>query len=210
MRKKELHSVYDVKIRGYKIEQSGDSFLHSFTPASTETIYQFFGNSVPVLIEGEHYNVAYSLTADGKNIVDPSVLSLASEVNPILSYLAAKNLAIEKFEEEKEKNDTRTQHEGTGDYFWAKKQAWRLFGAFMSEGSFIRYLEEISHPSVPCLMVPEDHPPSWSTAYAESGLEEAAFRLISTARKKTPTLYSSELYSKTFAIKGISAISHKK
>lgn len=210
MRKKELHSVYDVKIRNYNIQKCGNTFLHSFTPATTETIYQFQGDSVPVLIEGEHYNIAFTPAADGINVVDPSVLSFASAVNPMLSYLAAKKLAIEKFAEEKEKNDTRCRHEGTGDYFWAKKQAWRLFGAFMSEGSFIQYLDEIGHRSVPCRMVPDDHVPSWSTAYAESGLEEAAFLLVSTAQKATSVLYKSMVYSKTFAIKGIPAISHKK
>ncbi len=210
MKKRDLHSVYDVKIRNYKIEQSGDSFLHSFTPATTETIYQFQGDSAPVLIEGEHYNVAFTPTTEGRNIVDPSVLSLASVVNPMMSYLAAKKLASEKFAEEKEKNDTRVRHDGTGDYFWAKKQAWRLFGAFMSEGPFIRYLDEIGHVSVPCIMISDDHSPSWSTAYAESGLEEAAFRLVSTAQRATSVLYTSTVYTKTFAIKGIPAISHKK
>jgi hypothetical protein len=211
MRSKKLQTVYNVVASNYSIQKLPEGkYLHSFTPFTTNTVYEFIENEVPVITEGKNYNIGYTQMPDGRKIVDPSALALASAVNPMLSYLYAENLANEKYAEEKEKNDTRVLHQATDDYYWAKKHAWRMFGAFMAEDAFIKYLDEIEHKSVPCIMTPPDHPRTQSTAYAETGLEEAAYLLLSTAVKVNASMYKSDHYSGKFIIKGLNAISHKK
>lgn len=211
MKSRDLHTVYDVIVSNYSIRKTSDGkYKHSFTPATTKTIYEFLANEAPVVKEGEHYNIGFTPMPDGRNIIEPSALALSSAVNPMLSYLSAKSYAKEKFDEEKMKNDTRVQHLATDDYYWAKKHAWRMYGAFMAKDAFIQYLDEIGHKSIPCVVNPPDRPSSSSTAYAETGLEEAAYLLLTTAQKISASLYKSPLFSKKFTIKGISAISHKK
>ena len=211
MKSPDLHTVYSLTARDYQIEAlPNGKFRHSFSPESTGTVYEFEANEEPVIIEGQNYNVGFKRNAAGRNIVDRSTLSLASVVNPTLSYLAAQSLALEKHHEEKAKNDARVTHAATDDYYWGKKHAWRMFGAFMAEDAFIAYLDESGHKSVPCTMYVEGYPPGESTAYAETGLEDAAYLLLTTAVKQTKTLYQSPHYSGRFTIYGINAISHKK
>ena len=211
MKAADLHTIYSLTARNYQIEElPNGKYRHSFSPETTGTVYEFEANEAPVIIEGENYNIGFRRNAAGRNIVDRSALSLASVVNPMLSYLAAQSIALEKQPEEKAKNDARVVHAATDDYYWGRKYAWRMFGAFMAENAFIAYLDESGHKSVPCTMQMDGYPPGESTAYAETGLENAAYLLLTTAEKVTKTLYESPHYSGRFTIKGINAISHKK
>lgn len=213
MRSKDLQAAYNIVASNYTISKLSDGkYLHKFTPASNvNTIFEFVASEARAIEENENYNIGYAQMDDGRRVVDPSAMSLASAVNPMLSYLYAENLAKQKYAEEKEKNDTRVQHqENDGEYYWGKKHAWRMFGAFMAEDAFLKYLDEIGHKSVVCVMVPPDKPRSISKAYAETGLEKAAFLLLSTAIKVNKSMFKSEHYSGRFIIKGASSISHRK
>lgn len=213
MKSKNLYTIHDLIVTDYTITKlPGGTALHQFRPATTSTIYEFEANAVPVVKEGERYNVGFTVAPDGRNIIDRSALSPSASVNPMFSYIAAQQLAGERYEEEREKNDRRVVHAATDDYYWGKKYAWRMFGACIAQPAFHAYLQEISHPSVVCVTSDPDYPSSntESIAYAETGLEEAIKNLITSAKKTTAAYYKSPLYSKKFSIKGINAITHKK
>ena len=213
MKSRELHTIHDVIVTAYTITPlPGGKALHRFRPATTSTVYEFEANAVPVVKEGERYNIGFTVTPDGRNVIDPSALSPSALVNPMFSYIAAQQFAEEKYDEEREKNDRRVSYSATDDYYWGKKYAWRMFCACIAQDAFISYLEEIAHPSVPCITSDPDYPQSntQSTAYAETGLEDAARNLIASAVKVSGTYYKSPLYSRRFAIRGLNAISHKK
>jgi len=213
MKSAELHTIHDVIVTGYTVTSLPNGrALHRFHPATTSTIYEFEANNVPILTEGEHYNIGFTVTPDGRNVIEPSALSPTSKVNPTLSYMFAQKLAEEKYDEERAKNDKRVIHNATdGDYYWGKKYAWRMFGACIARDAFDSYLEEIGHPSTPCITRDPDKPFSneESIAYAETGLADAVDELISTA-VKVGRYYQSPRYSRQFTIKGISAITFKK
>jgi hypothetical protein len=213
MKSNELHTIHDVIVTDYTITKlPGGTARHQFRPSTTSTIYEFEANAVPVVKEGGRYNIGFTVTPDGRNVIDHSALSPSGLVNPMFSYIAAQQIASEKYDEEHEKNDRRVSHAATEDYYWGKKYAWRIFGACIAKEAFFSYLEEIHHPSVPCITQDSDYPASntQSIAYAETGLEEAVKRLIASATKVTGAYYKSPLYSKKFAIKGINALTHKK
>lgn len=150
--------------------------------------------------------------AAGRNIIDLSALSPTSQVNPMLSFLAAQHIARGNHTIEKAKNDQRVTHAATDGYYWGKKYAWRMFGTVIAKGAFFEYLEEIGHQSVPCITRDPDLPYSndESTAYAEHGLEDVVRNLIASAVKVSPAYFKSPLYSKKFTIKGINALTDKK
>ena len=145
-------------------------------------------------------------------IGDLSALSLTSQVNPMLSFLAAQQIAKGNYAAEKAKNDQRVTHSAKDGYYWGKKYAWRMFGTVIAKEAFFQYLDEIGHPSVPCITRDPDLPYSndQSTAYKEDGLEEAMRNLIVSATKASAAYFKSPLYSKKFTIKGINAITDKK
>lgn len=213
MKSAELHTIYDVIVTDYRITPLPNGRAHHcFHPATTNTLYEFEANNTPVVVEGERYNIGFTVTAAGKNLIDQSALSPSSKVNPTLSYLFAQKLAEEKFQEEKAKNDTRVIHNATdGEYYWGKKYAWRMFGACIARDAFDSYLDEIGHPSTPCITRDPAKPYSndQSVAYAETGLADAIENLISSA-VKVGRHYKSPLYSRQFTIKGINAITFKK
>ena len=213
MKSRDLFTIHDLIASNYKITKlASGTYRHQFTPATTSTIYEFEANATPVIIEGERYNIGYSVDLTGRNIIDLSALSLTSLVNPMLSFLAAQHIAKGNHAVEKAKNDQRVTHSATDGYYWGKKYAWRMFGTVIAKDAFFQYLEEIGHPSVPCITRDPDLPYSndQSTAYAETGLEEAMRNLIASSTKTSAAYFKSPLYSKKFTIKGLNALTDKK
>lgn len=209
MRARDINTQHDLIVSNYKIEKMGDKFIHSFTPKTTETIYRLETTTeTPVAVEGLHYNVGY-IPEDGYRRVDLSSLSRTSDLNPLLSLSVALELGQSNLEVEKAKNEARLTHDATDGYYWAKKQAWRIYGMCIGKDAFINYLKEIKHPSIPCTMQKEGFAPSPSTAYLDEGLVDAMEKLIGSAVKKG-RYYQSPYYSKKFNIDGIAAISDKK
>ena len=213
MKSRDLFTIHDLIASNYTITKlTSSTYKHQFTPATTSTVYEFEANVTPVIVEGERYNIGYTVDSSGRNIIDLSALSLTSQVNPMLSFLAAQHIANGNLSVEKAKNDQRVTHSATDGYYWGKKYAWRMFGTVIAKEAFFQYLEEIKHPSVPCITKDPDLPYSNdpSTAYAEKGLEDAMRNLITSAKKVTPAYFKSPLYSKKFTIKGLNALTDKK
>lgn len=213
MKSRDLFTIHDLIASNYKITKlASGKYHHQFTPATTATVYEFEANATPVVVEGERYNIGYSVDDAGRNIIDLSALSLTSQVNPMFSFLAAQHIAAGNHAIEKAKNDQRVTHTAKDGYYWGKKYAWRMFGTVIAKSAFFEYIEEIGHPSVPCITRDPDLPYSndESTAYAEHGLEEAMRNLIASATRASAAYFRSPLYSKKFAIKGINALTDKK
>ena len=213
MKSRELFTIHDLIASNYSITKlASGKYRHQFTPATTATIYDFEANATPVVTAGERYNIGYTVDDDGRNIIDLSALSPTSQVNPMLSFLAAQHIAQGNRPAEKAKNDQRVSHSATDGYYWGKKYAWRMYGTVIAKSAFFKYLEEIDHPSVPCITRDPDlpYPNDKSTAYAEHGLEEAVRNLIASATKASAAYFKSPLYSKKFAITGINALTDKK
>jgi hypothetical protein len=213
MKSRDLFTIHDLIARNYKIIQlPNGKYLHSFTPKTTNTVYEFEASSSPVIEERERYNIGFSIDQKGKNIIELAALSKTAEVNPFFSYAFAQQIARENKSTEKIKNDQGVTHNATDGYYWGKKYAWRMFGSAISKDAFYSYLEEINHPSVSCTTNNPDLPyqSEPSTAYKEEGLEEAMRDLISSARKISLAYYKSPLYSRKLSIKGVKAITDKK
>ncbi|MEO5793956.1 MAG: hypothetical protein ABIP34_02695 [Rhodoferax sp.] len=121
MKSSEFFTIHDLIASNYTITKlAAGNYLHQFTPATTATIYQFEANAPEVIVEGERYNIGYTVNAAGKNIIDPSLLSKTSQVNPMFSFVAAQHLANGAYTAEKAKNDQRVTHSATDDYYWGK------------------------------------------------------------------------------------------
>jgi len=214
MKSRELFTTHDLIASNYTIVPiSGGKCRHTFTPATTSTVYEFEANSSPVIVEGERYNIGFFVDSSGRNIVELAALSKVSDVSPMFSFIAAQQLAKEIRSAEKAKNDQRVSHSAKDGYYWGKKYAWRMFGMVIPKEAFYQYLEEIGHPSVPCITSNPDLPYASneaSTAYKEKGLEEAVRNLISSAKKVSAAYYKSPLYSRKFSIRGLNAITDKK
>ena len=213
MKSRELFTIHDLIASNYTITKlSSGKYRHQFTPATTATIYEFEANATPQLIEGERYNIGYTVDAAGRNIIDLSALSPTSQVNPMLTFLAAQHVAKGTYAAEKAKNDQRVTHSATDGYYWGKKYAWRMFGTAIAKEAFYQYLEEVKHPSVPCITRDPDLPygNDESVAYAEHGLEDAMKNLIASATRASSAYFKSPLYSRKFTIKGINALTDKK
>jgi hypothetical protein len=213
MKSRSLKTIHDLIVSDYSITPLGmGKFIHSFKPATTETRYQFEASGTPELVEGERYNIGFYVDDAGNKIIDTSCLSKNTEINPMINYWYANELARSRHDINKGKNDARVQHTAKDGYYWGKKYAWREFGLVISKDAFYAYLKEISHPRVDCITNNPDmgfmNEPS--TAYKEDGLAGAINALIASAEKKTKVRYKSPLYSKQFAIKGIEAITDKK
>ena len=214
MKSRDLHTIHDLIVTNYQVTlQPTGKFLHQFNPQTSDRVYQFEGNSAPVLVNGDRYNVGYRLQADGRCIVDVSALGKVDTVNKILSYLASKQQASDTLEENTAKNDQRVTHHATdGGYYWGKKYAWRRYGLAIAKDAFYSYLEHIRHPSVPCTTSNPDLPYASndrSIAYLDHGLEKAMDELIETA-VKTGRYFQSPLYPRKFQIQPINSIKDKK
>ena len=212
LKSRNLYTIHDLIISNYTITAIGNGkFKHSFTPKTTNTVYEFEGNNSPIVEEGERYNIGYNVV-NGKNIIEQSALSKTTEVNPIFSFMYAQQLANENKILEKDKNETRVSYNTNNGYYWGKKYAWRMFGSVISKAAFYKYMDESNHPSIPCIINNPDLPykNEESIAYKEEGLEEKIRNLISTAVLSGQVYYKSPLYSKRFSIRGIKAITDKK
>lgn len=213
MKSRDLFTIHDLIASNYTITKlASGAYRHQFTPATTATIYEFEANATPVLIQGHRYNIGFTVDSANRNIVDLSALSPTSQINPMLSFLAAQHIALGNRATEKAKNDNRVTHFAKDDYYWGKKYAWRMFGTAIPQSAFHQYLNEIGHPSVPCITRDPDLPygNDESFAYAEHGLEDAVKNLIASAIKASAAYFKSPLYSKKFTIKGINALTDKK
>lgn len=214
LKSRELKTIFDLIVTKYQILAIGNGkFEHSFTPSTTNTVYKFIANGTPELVEGERYNIGFFEDAAGNKIVDPSCLSINSEVDKNISFQYASLLSKEKHNSNKLKNDQRVNHTAQDGYYWGKKYAWREYGLFISKDVFYRYLEEINHPMTECLTINPDLPFNGneaSIAYKDDGLMDAVKKLVESAERVSKVYFKSPLYSKKFAIRGIQAITDKK
>ena len=194
-------------VSNYKIEPgSGGKFLHSFTPESTHTVYQFLANAQPLLVEGERYNIGYNVHG-GSNWVDTSATAKADDVDPIKSFYVANILGEELRSVETAKSIDRVTYPELDSFYLGKKYAWRIYGMAIARDTFDTYLKDIRHPFVPCLTEG-----STSIAYKEEGLKEAMKLLLDSLVHVSSNRYKSELVhsKKWFQVKGISSITDKK
>lgn len=121
MKSRELLTINDLIASNYTITKlASGNYLHKFTPATTATVYEFEANATPVIVEGERYNIGYTVDSKGRNIIDLSALSPTSQVNPMLSFLAAQQIAKGNYTVEKAKNDQRVTHSAKDGYYWGK------------------------------------------------------------------------------------------
>ena len=213
MKSRVLFTRHDVIVTDYNVTPLGPmKFRHRFQTKTTGTVYEFeTTNSAPAVIDGERYNIGFE-EIGGKNIVEPSALSKASDVNPIISLMAAKQMSKENDQINRGKNSARVSHNATDGYYWGKKYAWRQFGLVIAKNAFYAYLDEIGHPKVSCVTSNPDMPYANdpSVAYREQGLEAAIDELIYNAQSAGKRYFNSPRYSKKFQIRGINAITDKK
>jgi len=207
MKSRELLTTPVLIVTNYKIApHASGKFLHTFTPETTGTVYQFIANREPVLEVGQRYNIGYTVE-DGVNLVDVAASARADAVDKAKSFYVAKVLGQELRAVETKKSEERVVHNARDGRYLGKKYAWRIYGMAIAREAFDTYLEDIKHPAVPCST--EGSP---SVAYKEAGLEAAMDALCNSAtringnRFKSPLLPSKDW----FQIKGISAITDKK
>lgn len=207
MKSRELHTTPVVVVTNYRIApHCGGKFLHSFTPESTNTTYQFVANQEPLLEDGERYSFGYTVDSAVK-WVDTSAIAKAESVDPDASFYVARVLGVELREVESRKSDERVAHTAQNGYYLGKKYAWRIYGMALPRDVFDLYLEHIGHPCVPCLT-----DGSRSVAYLEEGLASSIERLRTSLVRVANNRFKSSLVPqrKWFRIKGISAITDKK
>lgn len=208
MKSRDLLTTPVLIVSNYQIvPHPSGRFLHSFTPETTPTVYQFLANREAVLEAGERYNIGYSIDENGANWVDVSATAKADDVDPQVSYYVARKLGKEAFSVETQKSNDRVTHNAKDGHYLGKKYAWRIYGMAVARDTFDAYLEDINHPSVPCFT--EGSP---SVAYKEAGLEAAIKALIDSAVRVGGNRFRSPLLpsKRWFQIKGISAITDKK
>lgn len=214
MKSRDLRTIHDLIVSNYTVVPlPSGRHLHQFTPSTTSTIYQFeTNNSSLELVNGDRYNIGFVLEADGRRVIEPSSLGRADTADKSLSYMAAQKISSDKLAENKGKNDSRVKHQAKDGYYWGRKYAWRRYGLVISKNAFFKYLEEINHPSIPCITTNADigvYSNEHSIAYKDDGLKEAMDALIETA-EYLGRYYKSEVYSKSFQVRPINAISDKK
>lgn len=207
MKSRALHTTPVVVVTNYRVASHPDGkFLHSFTPESTNTTYQFIANQEPLLEDGERYSFGYAIDNSVK-WVDTSAIAKAESVDPDSSFYVARALGDELREVESRKSDERVAHTAQNGHYLGKKYAWRIYGMALPRDVFDLYLEHIDHPRVPCFT---DGSPS--IAYLEDGLASAIERLRTSLARVANNRFKSSLVPqrKWFRIKGISAITDKK
>ncbi|MBX9735073.1 MAG: hypothetical protein K2X37_13530 [Chitinophagaceae bacterium] len=207
MKSRELLTTPVLIVSNYKITPvSGGKFLHTFSPETTGTIYQFIANQEPLLDAGQRYNIGFEVR-DGCNWVDMSATTKADLVDKNSSFYVAKALGEQCRDVETQKSVQRVVHSAKDGCYLGKKYAWRIYGMAIAREAFDAYLIDIRHPSVPCYT--EGSP---SIAYKEDGLADAMEALCQSAVHIDGNRFKSSLMpSKSwFQIKGISAITDKK
>lgn len=209
MKSRELKTVPLLVVADYKIiKQSSGKYLHSFHPASTDTLYQFEGAEGPILKNGRRYNISYFENGE-KNWVDVSSIADAADVDPQESFLVSRTFGEKLREVETSKSRTRVTVKGgdPGNAYLGKKYAWRIYGMALARDTFDDLLAVIGHPTVACMT---DGAPS--IAYAESGIHDAMKRLFDSLIPKGGNRFSSPILPKRawFQVKGVTAITDKK
>lgn len=209
MKSRHLLTTPTVVVTNYKIESHPEGkHLHSFTPASTNTKYQFIANGEAVLKEGERYNFAYRVE-NGVNWVDPSAIAEAESVDPESSFYVARIHGQEIRDIELRKSNERTTHSAKDGTYLGRKYAWRIYGMAVPREVFELYLDTIKHPITSCITGA-----SQSIAYKEEGLQEAMQTLLSSLERvdSKKNNFKSVLIPQRnwFQVKGISAITDKK
>lgn len=198
MKSRELKTIHNLIVSNYKMlpTQNEGKFLHTFTPETTDTVYNFQANGIAMLECGQAYNVGYYEDESRSRVVELSVTSKIEAVDPSFSYAHAKFMANLNSKINKEKNDIRVKHSAKDGYYWGKKYAWRQFGLALPKNAFFAYLEHIEHPSTPCKTTNPDLPyqNEDSIAYKEEGLENAINDLINSSYKATNSYFKSPLY----------------
>jgi len=179
MKSRELLTTPVLIVSNYRIipYQNG-KFLHSFTPETTGTVYQFIANQERLLEEGQRYNIGYTVD-NGANWVDMAATAKATDVDPVKSHYVATILGEQLRDVETEKSKSRVVHQPVSGFYLGKKYAWRIYGMAIGRDTFDEYLKAIQHPSVPCHT--EGSP---SIAYKEDGLSAAMDALIQSLQRK--------------------------
>ena len=207
MKSRELLTTPVLIVTNYRIvPHASGKFLHSFTPETTSTVYQFIANQEPVLETGQRYNIGYTVDG-GVNWVDVAATAKADAVDKDKSFYVAKLLGEEARAVETQKSDERVVHSAKDGHYLGKKYAWRIYGMAIAREAFDTYLEDIKHPTVPCFTEGSN-----SIAYKELGLEAAMDALRKSATRIGGNRFRSPLMPSKdwFQIKGISAITDKK
>lgn len=207
MKSRQLHTVPVVVVNNYQVTPHQDGkFLHSFTPESTQTVYQFLSNREPILVDGERYSLGYTVDG-GINWVDVSAIAEAEAVDPESSFYVAKVLGQELREVEVLKSSVRVTYAAKEGLYLGRKYAWRIYGMAVPREVFDFFLEHTGHPQVPCFT---DGSPS--VAYKEDGLAAAVEKLRASLKKVANNRFTSPLVpqKKWFHVKGIHAITDKK
>lgn len=209
MKSRHLHTTPVIIITNYTITlHTSRKYLHSFTPENTPTRYEFLANKEPLLIEGERYNIGYSVES-GVNQVDTSAIAKAADVDPSVSHYFAKTIGQQLKDVETQKSDDRVVHNKSDGHYLGKKYAWRIYGMAVANETFYEYLKEINHPYTDCYTEG-----SKSIAYKNVGIEAAMDNFIKSCVKvgKLGNRFKSCLLpsKKWFTIKGLQAITDKK
>ncbi len=63
MKSRNLEMIYDLIAANYtKNLQPNGKFLHTLTPSTTNTVYEFEANSTDEIVIGEHYNIGLAMS----------------------------------------------------------------------------------------------------------------------------------------------------
>ena len=207
MKSRELLTTPVLIVTNYSVvPHASGKFLHSFTPETTNTVYQFIANQEPVLESGQRYNIGYTVDS-GANWVDVAATARADAVDRDTSFYVAKMLGEEARAVETQKSDERVVHQAKDGRYLGKKYAWRIYGMAIAREAFDTYLSDIKHPAVPCFTEG-----SSSIAYKEAGLAAAIDALRASAIRINANRFRSPLMPSKdwFQVKGLSAITDKK
>ncbi len=140
MKSRELLTTPVLIVTNYKIvPHVSGKFLHSFTPETTNTLYQIVANQEPILEPGQRYNIGYTVE-NGVNWVDISATAKADAVDRDKSFYVAKILGEEARTVETQKSDERVVHQAQDGHYLGKKYAWRIYGMAIAREAFETYL----------------------------------------------------------------------
>lgn len=217
MKSRELKTIHNLIVTNYNVVPvTATKFRHSFTPLTTDTEYVYYGNSEPILKNGDRCTIGYHENENNEKIIDRSSLSKIENTDKDMSFLYSMYLSKQKHDENKAKNNNRvTPHIVNGKYYWGKKYAWREFGLFISQDAFHKYMDSINHTKIKCTTAADGYPQGQdSFAYLEDGIADAMKRLVDSAEiVKNGPYFKSPLYMEgknKFQIRGTQAITDKK
>lgn len=206
MKSRDLLTTPTIVVSNYRIIESENTFLHSFSPETTKTNYCFFGGDQPLLEEGQRYSVGFR-SQEGVNWVDLAATARAGDVDKNKSLYVARILGEEGRQLETSKSNSRVIHSAVEGLYLGKKYAWRIYGMAVARDTFDAYLKDIGHAAIPCTT-----DGTASIAYRDAGLAQAMQLLIDSAVRIQENRFRSHLLPSKdwFQIKGIPAITDKK